>query len=238
MILAKASPMLPPITLERLRLIGLTTGNSDKQVSKFWRRFEPLTAGEPLANASPRCSLPFLFGMKSVIEPDSCGTLAPLERWQRNAIRVQPSGFLGTMPVMSLVNAARPSALGIGINPSARPRRGIQSKRLPRSGCSRMLKHSTEAPHGSKSSGETAIVITLHAAHLRTRPPRPIPSPSFAGWMCDDAVRAVIASRVLALAPDFNTRNPCVWAILQDEQCSDLATVHASPSNLSMYFPL
>lgn len=137
------------------------------------------------------------------------GARAPSQSRPDRARRVQPSGFPGKVPVMSLLDLARVTSEVIRSGPPAGPERPGKPIHLPRGGTRGVFQHAPEHANSAQSGRETpAILASFQAPKAFTEPSES--RPARARRVCHDGPRTVVASRVARLVPGLDPRQPIV----------------------------
>ena len=67
--------------------------------------------------------------------------------------------------------------------------------------CFGMFDHAAPAPYCGQRRGKAAAIIAFGLALGLPWGTSPVPSPTFAGWMCDDRIWSTIQPRVSAFVP-------------------------------------
>src|SRR5262245_42178559 len=84
---------------------------------------------------------------------------APAQLGQFDAVGIEPRRLAGHMPVVALLDAARPPALEVGSDPAAIPGRWIEIEPVPCVAAFGMFEHATEPPDGGQRRGKASAVV-------------------------------------------------------------------------------
>src|SRR3990167_5164224 len=99
---------------------------------------------------------------------------------------VEPRQLASSVSVGSLLDAARPAAFQVGIDPCAATGGHGKRKGPPSMGTLRVLQNAAKATHSGQGGGKAAVIVTEFLARPGCRSSSPIPPPALAGRMSDD----------------------------------------------------
>src|SRR4051812_47894012 len=115
----------------------------------------------------------------------------------------KPSRLARIMTVPALLNAARPAAELIGLDPPTRARRLVQTEVLPSVAVARVLQDAAECASGPERVLECPSVVTLDLADAslldEKRLAGPELAPALAWRMTDHRIGAAIVARIASL---------------------------------------
>lgn len=154
-------------------------------------------------------SSPLFSGVETrTADTDLAPCRPPNQIWQVDAADVQPSRLTREVPVVALLDTARPSALEVCRDPSARLRRLVETVISPCVGRLGVLDNAAPAPDSIQRRAEAAAICAKCQAWPLRGIATPEAAPAFAGRMRNYWMGASIKPRVARFVPGIDARQP------------------------------
>src|SRR3990167_2036976 len=168
--------------------------------------------------------------MESIVKWDRSRRLAPDQWTRRKAAGKQPRCLARSVPVVPLLDTARPAADPVGVDPAAILGRDVQVEGAPCVAALGVLQYPTPSADGHERRREASVVVAQHEARPGCRRTAPIPAPALARRMRHDRERAGIESRIARAVPWVNVRQTEVAASGFNEKRGDHDGHDAAPA--------
>jgi hypothetical protein len=150
---------------------------------------------------------------------------APVQFGKLDVVSEQQRRLAGVVAIAPLLDAARPPALEVGVDPASLPQRLVQSKMRPSVAPPRMLQDAAPLAYSGKRSLKAAAVIALDLADARSfdeqRLSGPQLAPPLARRMTNHGVRSRIKAGVAGFIPRIDAGQAVVAPAVLDVEGSD-----------------
>src|SRR6185295_14787757 len=127
------------------------------------------------------------------------------------------------MPVVALLNTARPADAITGCYPSPCFRRLREAEVRPRMRRLGVLEYATATPYVSERRREAPAIVSFDPSHASARTARPVTPPPLTRRMCDDGIATFVLARVARLIPRVDSLESEVASTGCNEECGDHA---------------